>query len=176
MARQKFNSEVVKPVRNSEDLLQRAADRWIIDTADLSLAASQLYKKPYAIIMARVKPHREKNRDKWSRENWWRPQRMRPEMRNRIQPLERFLVTTTTSKHRIFVWLQHPILPDHQLIVFSRDDDYFMDVLHSRFHEICRSRKRPVKNVRMKCYSMSEVHIERCFRRANLVPDADCLP
>jgi hypothetical protein len=134
--RQKFNSDVVKPVKNSEDLLQRPADRWIIDTADLSLAASQLYKKPYAIIVARVKPHRDENRDKWLRENWWRPQRMRPEMRNRIQPLKRFLVTTTTSKHRIFVWLQHPILPDHQLIVFSRDDDYFMGVLHSRLHEV----------------------------------------
>jgi hypothetical protein len=134
--RQKLNSEVVKPVKNSEDLLQRPADRWIIDTADLSLAASQLYKKPYAIIVARVKPHRDENRDKWLRENWWRPQRMRPEMRNQIQPLERFLVTPTTSKHRIFVWLQHPVLPDHQLIVFSRDDDFFMGVLQSRFHEV----------------------------------------
>ena len=134
--RQKFNSEVVKPVKNSEDLLQRPANRWIIDTADLSLAASQLYKKPYAIVVARVKPRRDQNRDKWLRENWWRPQRMRPEMRNRIQPLERFLVTTTTSKHRLFLWLQHPILPDHQLIVFARDDDYFMGVLQSHFHEV----------------------------------------
>ena len=134
--RKKLNSEVVKPVKNSEDLLQRPADRWIIDTADLSLTASQLYKKPYAIVVARVKPHRDKNRDKWLRENWWRPQRMRPEMRNRIHPLERFLVTPTTSKHRIFVWLQHPILPDHQLIVFSRADDFFMGVLQSRFHEV----------------------------------------
>jgi len=134
--RLKLNSEVVKPVKNSRDLLQRPANRWIIDTADLSLAASQLFKKPSAIINARVKPHRDKNRDKWLRENWWRPQRMRPEMRTRIQPLERFLVTTTTSKHRIFVWLHHPVLPDHQLIVFAREDDYFMGVLHSRFHEV----------------------------------------
>ena len=134
--RQKLNSAVVKPVKNSEDLLQRPADRWIIDTADLSLTAAQLYKKPFAIVEARVKPHRDKNRDKWLRENWWRPQRMRPEMRNQIQPLERFLVTPTTSKHRLFVWLQHPILPDHQLIVFARDDDYFMGVLQSRFHEV----------------------------------------
>jgi type II restriction/modification system DNA methylase subunit YeeA len=134
--RQKLNSELVKPVKNSEDLLQRSAERWIIDTAGLSLAATQLYKKPCAIIVARVKPHRDKNRDKWLRKNWWRPQRMRPEMRSRIQSMERFLVTTTTSKHRLFVWLQHPILPDHQLIVFARDDDYFMGVLQSRFHEV----------------------------------------
>ena len=28
------------------------------------------------------------------------------------------------------------ILPDHQLIVFARDDDYFFGVLHSRLHEV----------------------------------------
>ncbi|MBI4326181.1 MAG: class I SAM-dependent DNA methyltransferase [Chloroflexi bacterium] len=134
--RRKLNSDLVRPVKNSEDLLQRPANRWIIDTADMSLAGLQLYRKPHAIVVARVKPHRDRNRDKWLRENWWRPQRMRPQMRVRIHPLERFLVTTTTSKHRVFLWLQHPILPDHQLIVFSRDDDYFMGVLQSRLHEI----------------------------------------
>ena len=35
------------------------------------------------------------------------------------EPLARFLVTTTTSKHRVFVWLRTPTLPDHQLIVFA---------------------------------------------------------
>jgi hypothetical protein len=29
-----------------------------------------------------------------------------------------------------------PTLPDHQVFVFARDDDYFFGVLHSRFHEV----------------------------------------
>ena len=29
-----------------------------------------------------------------------------------------------------------PTLPDHQLIVFSRSDDFFFGVLHSRLHEV----------------------------------------
>jgi len=135
-ARQKPNSDVVRPVRNSEDLLQRASNRWIIDNANLTLAQAEAYTKPHAIVVARVKPHRDANRDKWLRENWWRPQRMRPEMRERIGGLERFLVTTTTSKHRLFLWLRNPVLPDHQLIVFARADDYFFGVLQSRVHEV----------------------------------------
>ena len=135
-AKHKPNSDIVKPVKNSEDLLQLPEDRWIIDNADLSLSQAGLYKRPHAIVVARVKPHRDANRDKWLRENWWRPQRMRPEMRELIRPLERFLVTTTTSKHRLFLWLEHPVLPDHQLIVFARADDYFMGVLQSRTHEV----------------------------------------
>jgi hypothetical protein len=134
--RGKPNSDVVRPVKNSEDLLQRPSHRWIIDYADLSLVQAEIYRKPHAIVVARVKPHRDSNRNQWLRQNWWRPQRMRPEMRERIHSLERFLVTTTTSKHRLFLWLEHPVLPDHQLIVFARSDDYFFGVLQSRFHEV----------------------------------------
>src|SRR5438552_3885845 len=61
---------------------------------------------------------------------------MRPEMRRATEHLPRFLVTTTTSKHRVFVWLQPPTLPDHQLIVFASSEDFFFGVLHSRFHEV----------------------------------------
>ncbi len=32
--------------------------------------------------------------------------------------------------------LGHRRLPDHQLIVFARSDDYFFGVLHSRLHEV----------------------------------------
>jgi hypothetical protein len=57
-------------------------------------------------------------------------------MRMALTPLSRFVVTPTTAKHRVFVWLYPPTLPDHQLIVFARDDDYFFGVLHSRIHEV----------------------------------------
>jgi hypothetical protein len=29
-----------------------------------------------------------------------------------------------------------PTLPDHQLIAFARDDDYFFGIAHSRFHQV----------------------------------------
>ena len=130
------NSDVVRPVVNSQDLLSRRDQRWIIDNRDLELHEVALYERPHQIVENRVKPARDKNRNKWLKENWWRPQRMRPEMREAIRPLSRFAVTPTTSKHRVFLWLWHPVLPDHQLIVFARSDDYFFGVLHSRLHEV----------------------------------------
>src|SRR5262249_51518634 len=99
------NSDVLKRVYNTDDLLQRGAPRWIIDNADMELETACLYEAPHAIVEERVKPSRLANRDRWLRENWWRPQRMRPQMRQSIKDLERFLVTTTTSKHRVFIWL-----------------------------------------------------------------------
>jgi len=130
------NSDVIRPTVNSEDLLKTRVTRWLIDSGNLELASFCFYETPFRVVKDRVKPQRDQNRDKWLKENWWRPQRMRPDMRNAIAPLMRFIVTPTTAKHRIFIWLEPPVLPDHQLIVFARSDDYFFGVLHSRFHEV----------------------------------------
>jgi hypothetical protein len=130
------NSDLVRPVANSKDLTIERMQRWIIDTRDLPLDQATRYASPFAIVVERVKPHRDTNRDKWLKQNWWRPQRMRPEMRNAIQPLARFIVTPTTSKHRVFIWLAQPVLPDHKLVVISRADDCSFGILHSRFHEL----------------------------------------
>jgi hypothetical protein len=130
------NSDLLRPVCNSEDLIKSPSRRWIIDTANLDEESAGQYEKPFTLVKDRVKPNRDINRDKWLRENWWSPQRMRPEMRNAVKGLSRFLITTTTSKHRLFIWLTHPILPDHQLIVFASSQDFFFGLLHSRVHEV----------------------------------------
>jgi hypothetical protein len=130
------NSDLIRPVCNSEDLIKTPSRRWIVDTADLDEERASKYEKPFEIIINRVKPKRDINRDKWLRVNWWSPQRMRPEMRKSVEHLNRFLITTTTSKHRLFIWLTHPTLPDHQLIVFSSSQDYFFGLLHSKIHEV----------------------------------------
>jgi hypothetical protein len=62
-------------------------------------------------------------------------------MRNALSGFSRFIATTTASKHRVFIWVEPPILPDHQLIAFAREDDYSFGVLHSRPHEVW-ARKR----------------------------------
>ena len=130
------NSDLVRPIANSKDLTAERGQRWIIDTKDLPLDQAAKYANPFAVILERVKPQRDANRDKWLKQNWWRPQRMRPEMRSAIQPLARFIVTPTTSKHRVFIWLAHPVLPDHKLIVIARADDASFGILHSRHHEL----------------------------------------
>ena len=57
-------------------------------------------------------------------------------MQKALKNLERFIVTAQVAKYRLFVWLKPPIIPDQKLIVFSREDDYFMGVLHSKAHEL----------------------------------------
>lgn len=48
---------------------------------------------------------------------------------------ERYIVTPTVTKHRVFSYVAMAICADHQLIAIARDDDTTFGVLHSRFHE-----------------------------------------
>jgi hypothetical protein len=57
-------------------------------------------------------------------------------MREGLSRLTRYIATPRVAKHRLFVWLNTDTLPDCQLIVAVREDDYFFGVLHSRLHEV----------------------------------------
>ena len=57
-------------------------------------------------------------------------------MRAALRALGRYIATPPLSKHRIFAWVDVSVLPDHQLVVVARDDDYTFGLLHSRPHEL----------------------------------------
>ena len=52
-----------------------------------------------------------------------------------LHGLSRYIVTPTVARHRLFIWLEAGICPDHRLIVVARDDDVNFGILHSWFHE-----------------------------------------
>ncbi len=109
------NSDVIVPWINSLDILRRPRNFWIVDfRSDSLLEAATQYEKPFGKIRADVFPERSKVKRKSYRDYWWIHAEPCDEMRRIIQPLSRFLVTTTVSKHRIFAWQYSPTLPDHQ--------------------------------------------------------------
>jgi len=131
------NSDVVKPFLNTLDVVRRPRNIWIIDFgASMAAEDAALYELPFEHVVDVVKPLRDANRDQGFRTRWWIHGRPRVDMRIAIAPLTRYVATPTVSKHRVFVWLDHDVYPDHQLIVFARNDDYFFGVLHSRAHEV----------------------------------------
>lgn len=129
------NLDVVHPWVNAKDLAGRPRGMWIIDFgADTPLERASLYHGPFEYVEKIVRPKRMGSRT--TRLEWWLHERPRPDMRAALNGLGRYMATTTVSKHRLFLWLAFETLPDHQLIAFARDDDYFFGVLHSRVHEL----------------------------------------
>ena len=130
------NADVLKPWVNGMDLTRRSSGKWIVDFGDtMSEVEAALYEAPFGHIEKHVKPLRQKNRERASREFWFRHWNSRPAMWRAIGGLSRYIATPTVAKHRLFVWLSARICPDHQLIVIARDDDTTFGILHSRFHE-----------------------------------------
>ena len=102
----------------------------------MPLEEAALYEKPFEYVREHVKPMRDGVRRKKYREVWWLFGEPGAGLRRALAPLKRYVATPTVAKHRLFVWLEQPMIPDHQLTVFARDDDYFFGVLHSRAHEL----------------------------------------
>ena len=131
----KPNADVVRPWANGLDVTRSPQDMWIIDfPADMTEEQAALYERPFEFIREQVKPMRAQNRRLTYRTRWWIHAEYRGEMRAALASCQRFIVTPTIAKHRLFVWMPQPTLPDHQLIVFARDDDFFFGVLNSRLH------------------------------------------
>ena len=130
------NADVLKLYTNGMDVTRRPRDKWIVDFGhEMSETDAALYEAPFAHVAEHVKPVRDNNRRADLRQNWWRHDRSGRRLFERLASLSRLIATPTVAKHRLFVWLDARVCPDHQLIVIARDDDTTFGILHSRFHE-----------------------------------------
>ena len=132
----KPTSDVLKPILNGQDVLRRGEQRWLIDNGEMPVEEAARYAGSHRLVVERVKPSRDANRDKWLRENWWKLQRVRPEMRAALARVSRFIALPRVAKHRICVWFRWPVVTDDQTVVFARDGDDFFGVLQSHFHQV----------------------------------------
>ena len=133
----KPSSDVVRPWSNGMMLSGRSTDKWIIDFGtNMSEADAAQYEAPFTYVVEHVKQKSASNSDAAVARNWWRLGRPRPELREALVGLDRFIATIAHSKHRFFVWLPIAVCPDQALIVTARSDATTFGLQHSRFHEI----------------------------------------
>src|SRR5690606_5242360 len=97
------NSEVLKPYWNGIDLTRRPRDFWLIDFPLNSTEAEvSLFEAVYEYAKREIKPTRVGKRETRANERWWEHYWPRPEMREKIEHLSRYIVTPEVSKHRLF--------------------------------------------------------------------------
>jgi hypothetical protein len=129
------NSDVLRPYFNGIDVMRRPRNVWIVDFGvGTSLDQAALYQEPFEYVVENVKPKRLQQRSTIGQ--WWLHERPRPDMRNALSTLSRYIGTSMVSKHFLFSWIPSEVLPANLLIVVAREDDYFLGVLHSRPHEL----------------------------------------
>ena len=129
------NADVLRAWANGMDVTRRPSGRWIVDFGWEAREEQALYEAPYEHVREHVYPKRRNHRSRTCRVYWWRHERPRPNMWQALAGLSRYIATPNLAKHRLFVWFDVRVCPDHQLIVFARDDDTTFGILHSRLHE-----------------------------------------
>ena len=130
------NTDVVRPVLNARDIVQRARGMYTIDFAMLGMDEASQYEMPFEHVKEYVYPKRLEKSQATHRRRWWQYARPRPNFREAMRGLNRYIATPRVSKHRIFVWVEPEVMCNDSTDVFARDDDYTFGVLHSRIHEI----------------------------------------
>ncbi len=149
---------IIKPYVNGKDLLQTSRAAMIVDA--FGLKDSELanhYPSIYQHLLVHVKPERDASRDKQFRELWWLFGRWRPQFRSFVSGIPRYLATVETAKHRLFIFLDASVIPDHRLITFGFGDAFHLGILSSQIHIVWalasggRLEDRPVYN-KTRCF------------------------
>ena len=131
------NTDVIRRWINGVDITQHPRNVWIIDFGtDMPEDQAALYENPFEYVKAKVMPERVKNRMRWRAENWWLHGYPATEMRKSLLPLQRYIGTSVTAKHRFFVWLDADTLPSNSVIAIASDDEYMFGILNSKIHTV----------------------------------------
>jgi type I restriction-modification system DNA methylase subunit len=98
----KNNLEVIWPLLNGSNINNipdQKAERFILNFQDWSLSKAELFKKPFEIIIEKVKPYRDGQNDKAAREKYWVYKRNKKDLYKKILKKETCLITAFTSKY-----------------------------------------------------------------------------
>jgi len=131
------NSDVVRPWVNARDITHRPRGMYIIDFGvNMPEDEAALYEMPFEYLREHVQAKRLENNREGYRAKWWIHGEPRTDFRSAIARLNRYIITTRVSKHRLFAWLGTETVPDSATFAIARNDEYFFGVLHSRPHEV----------------------------------------
>lgn len=124
---------VVRRYLSTDDITEvvgAGPSRWIIDFGTMPLEEARKYPEAMKIVRAKVRPERNGKGRHFER-LWWQFAWPRPNMREAIVGLDRFLVSTLTGKRLLVSWADQEWCPSNSVGVFAFDDDYAMGIMAS---------------------------------------------
>lgn len=132
-------SNVVRRFLGSDELANdphQSPDRSIIDFGLMGLEDAMAFPAALDLVRERVKPERDKNRRKTTRERWWRYGEARPALRHKIQSLDRYMAVGLHGKRLLFVWADIDWIPSNAINAIALDDDFAFGVATSSIHDV----------------------------------------
>ena len=131
-----FPAERVPRIVAGSDVTDAPSCSYALDCFGLTEAQLRdTFPGVYQHLFDRVKPERDQNDRPAYREKWWLFAEPRPHLRKSMAGLRRIIITSETSKHRIFRFLEvHGTIIDGSVIAVASDDALVLGVLSSQVH------------------------------------------
>jgi hypothetical protein len=125
----------IRPYMHGKDFAGRSRGMFVIDFRMLFQEEARAQcPLLFDIVRDRVKSSRDANADKLVKRNWWRFGRPRRELRDACAGLTRYIITSETSRHRYFAFVDASVAADNKLIVIADADPVTLGVLSSSIH------------------------------------------
>ena len=128
------NRDVLKFYVSGDDVMKSPGNRWIVDFAQMELEQAEKYVLPYKYVETNVKPKRENSKNTNLKTKWWIFERPRPELKQILKKMSRYIATSRVAKHRVYIWLSETDLPSNALTVIAADDDFTFGAVNSFPH------------------------------------------
>jgi hypothetical protein len=138
---------LIKRYITGYDLMQRSREQYLIDTADLNHdTLRDDYADAYHHISDFVKDRRKAKASKTKDSQdyaarWWRLSKPRTEFRKSLVGLDRFVVSSRTSRHRVFQFLGPNFLPETKVLIVALRESWQLGVLSSQVHVAYATRR-----------------------------------
>lgn len=136
--------EHIRHYRNGRDLTARprgvmAVDLFGLDAEEVRERFPEVYQHVKRTVKEQTNSAgkligRDANNRQSYRDFWWIFGEPRRELRPALAPLQRFIATVETAKHRVFQFLDSSVLPDNMLVAVGLSDAFHLGVLSSRAH------------------------------------------
>ncbi len=128
---------VVLPYLDGRDItrtIDQSPTRYTIDFAQMSLEEAMKYPTALKILREQAQEAREQSTSYHRNPRWWQFLWPRPEFRQAVEGLPRFIAGTATSKRVHFVWCEPHWRPSNSTNIFALSEDFTMGVLSSTIH------------------------------------------
>ncbi|QKW39928.1 hypothetical protein HUT06_42745 [Actinomadura sp. NAK00032] len=131
------NAEIIQPYIIGKDLTQRPrcdASRQVINFRNWPLERAEQYPDLIEIVRRKVKPERDKKKDRQRREIWWRFTRLAPELYEAISNLENVLALSRVGNTLIPARVPTGPVFSEACVVFALEDFASLAFLSSSLH------------------------------------------
>jgi hypothetical protein len=133
-------AERLHPYMNGDDLKEGKMWRYVIDFNGLTIDQARKYSVLFQHVIDNVRAGRKTNREARTADKWWLWRRSGQKLRDAIAPLDRFVGTTRTSKHRVFQFCPSDLRAESKIVVVATSESWIHGVLSSSIHEAFSNR------------------------------------